>query len=105
MFKRDERKQKFYTSRAWRRLREEIITSKYGLCEICGEQGREVHHKKPIISELLDNQEHLEKIALSKDNLQLLCEGCHNSIRANITREGLRLVNGELVCIKQKVNY
>lgn len=69
----------FYKSKAWERARQQAITRANGLCERCMAQGIYkpgyiVHHKKYITPENIGNN----KITLDIDNLEYVCEECHN---------------------------
>ncbi len=69
----------FYKSKAWERARQQAITRANGLCERCMAQGIYkpgyiVHHKKYITPENIGNN----KITLCLDNLEYVCEECHN---------------------------
>ena len=66
----------FYNSRKWRKTREYIKTIKYGICEMCGGQGTEVHHIIHLTDANIDDY----NISLDPDNLMLLCTSCHNKI-------------------------
>lgn len=71
-----ENRNSFYNSKKWRDCRNAYFNSKYGICELCGKPGEEVHHKVFLNSENI----HDYNIAFNWDNLQLLCRGCHNAI-------------------------
>ena len=64
----------FYNSLAWKKCREAYIISKYGLCERCKEPGLIVHHKKELNPISINDP----NITLSWNNLELLCQDCHN---------------------------
>ena len=74
----------FYTSWTWRKCRKAFAESKKNLCERClsrgiieagsKEQPLEVHHKIPLTADNVKNP----KVALSWDNLELLCKPCHD---------------------------
>jgi 5-methylcytosine-specific restriction endonuclease McrA len=69
----------FYKLAAWRRVRDEVFHERGARCEICGQfiRGRYVvHHLVPLSPETIDD----EAIAYGKDNLQLLCLECHNTL-------------------------
>ena len=69
----------FYKSKQWERCRTSYIKSVGGLCERCLKRGLIVpgvivHHKCYISPEnILD-----PTITLNHDNLELLCQDCHN---------------------------
>lgn len=68
----------FYSSRAWRDCRAAYRKSVGGLCERCAAKGlivagEIVHHKEYITPENLTDP----AVALSFDNLELLCRECH----------------------------
>ena len=63
----------FYLSKEWRKARAYIFDRDAGLCVRCGELGEIVHHKEHLTPENISNPE----IALSEDNLELLCRECH----------------------------
>jgi len=79
----------FYTSWTWRKCRKAFAESKGNLCERClsrgiinpgsKEQPLEVHHKVPLTNENVTNP----KIALSWDNLVLICSECHHEEHRN----------------------
>ncbi len=69
--------QKFYNSRKWRKLSKTYKEYKNNTCERCGDildEKKIVHHKVYINSSNIKNTE----ITMNFDNLELLCQGCHN---------------------------
>lgn len=69
----------FYKSAAWKRARQQVITRSNGLCERCKARGIYkpgyiVHHKEYITPGNISNP----NITLNLDNLEYLCEDCHN---------------------------
>lgn len=66
----------FYHSMQWRRLAESYRKSHHFLCEKCGQPASTVHHIVHLTPSNINNPE----IALSPDNLQLLCHECHDKI-------------------------
>lgn len=69
----------FYRSTQWERTRVLYIQHVDGLCERCRAAGvytpgKVVHHKTYLNDEKLRDA----SIALSFDNLELLCQDCHN---------------------------
>ena len=88
----------FYKSRAWQRCREAYIAYRHGLCERCGAGGKIVHHKVYLTPDNINDPE----ITLSFDNLELLCQECHNREhheRVSVA-EGLRFTaDGDLIAV------
>ena len=69
---------KFYSSKAWQDCRNEYAKRQHYLCENCLRRGIYkpgviVHHKIEIDPITIERPE----IALSFDNLELLCRDCH----------------------------
>lgn len=70
----------FYHSSAWSETRAAYRRSVGGLCERCLKNGlitagAEVHHKVRLTPENVNDPE----ISLSWENLELLCESCHDA--------------------------
>ncbi|HEX9059965.1 MAG TPA: HNH endonuclease [Clostridia bacterium] len=91
----------FYLSKAWRKCRQAFLIFKAGLCERCGEAKERmiVHHKIILTPENIDNPD----ITLNWDNLELVCQECHNKehmSKYDSVRDGLRFdENGMLIKI------
>lgn len=69
----------FYHSKRWKQTREAYIAKQHGLCEQCLTRGlitpgRIVHHRQKLTVETVNDI----NIALNHDNLELLCQSCHN---------------------------
>ena len=82
----------FYKSGRWERTRQAYIATVNGLCEVCKDQGvltpgKILHH----VIELSPDNIHDPEITLNWDNLQYVCQDCHNKIHhsGQVTREGL----------------
>ena len=85
----------FYNSREWRECRRAYISHVGGLCERCKakgiiQAGRVVHHKIHLTAENYTRPE----ISLSFQNLELLCQSCHEEEhrgkrRYSFTEDGL----------------
>lgn len=74
-YKRDKESRVFYKSNAWEKCREVVLKRDDYLCQDCLKKGKltpadMVHH----IEELKDNPDR----ALDIDNLESLCNPCHN---------------------------
>lgn len=68
----------FYGTEAWKKTRKAYASSVGGICERCAARGiikagEIVHHKKHLSAELVTDP----ALALSWDNLELLCRDCH----------------------------
>lgn len=64
----------FYHSKAWRRVSTAYMTSKSYICERCGRPAVICHHKTYLNGRNVTDP----AIALSFDNLEALCQDCHN---------------------------
>lgn len=78
----------FYNSKKWKDLRLYVCESRHWTCEECGDYGDQVHH----IIEITPNNINDPDVTLNENNLQLLCEECHNGKRRICTdiEDGLR---------------
>ncbi|TCT23381.1 HNH endonuclease [Melghiribacillus thermohalophilus] len=68
------RAEKFYKSKAWRQCRDAYYVAKHGLCERCSSPGKIVHHRIYLTPENINDPD----ISLNWNNLELLCQDCHN---------------------------
>jgi 5-methylcytosine-specific restriction endonuclease McrA len=87
---------KFYKSAAWKKCRLAYIASVHGLCERCSAGGKIVHHKI-YLGEHNINDAH---VTLAHDNLELLCQECHNieHMEKLPMADGLRFdANGDVI--------
>lgn len=96
----------FYKSKDWLRCREGFIQSVYGLCNRCGQPGYIVHHKILLTPTNINNAD----VTLNWDNLEYLCQDCHNKEHIGkckeIIRDGLRFnSNGEVVQSPHKILF
>ena len=68
--------QSFYNSKLWRDTQKIYKQSKFGVCERCGQPHERmiVHHKEYLTPENITDP----NITLNFDNLELVCEPCHN---------------------------
>ena len=64
----------FYLSAAWEQTRAAYLMSQDYICERCGEPAKVVHHKRWLSRDTISNP----NITLSWDNLEALCQDCHN---------------------------
>ena len=80
--------EQFYNSDAWRTCRETFLQSKDYLCERCSTPHDPVaakiaHHKIYLTKQNINDP----YIALSWDNLEALCQDCHNKEHHRSTRK------------------
>lgn len=68
---------KFYNSKEWKRLRNEVRIEKGMRCDMCGKiiRGKSIVDH---IEEITPFNKNDTSITLNKNNLQLLCLDCHN---------------------------
>lgn len=64
----------FYHSKSWIDTRRAYLKAQHYLCERCGEPAKVVHHRHYLTKKNINNPD----IALSWDNLEALCQDCHN---------------------------
>ena len=89
----------FYNSTAWQLAKQVAMQRAMGLCEICGRPAKIVHHTIQITPGNITNPD----ITLNLDNLQALCQECHNRIhqQAPSIRNGLTFdASGQLIAIR-----
>ena len=72
----------FYSSKAWKKTRDSFLSSKNYLCERCSTVTNPVpakiaHHKEKLTPENINNP----AVALAWENLEALCQTCHNRER------------------------
>lgn len=90
----------FYKSKEWIKCRSSFLKSKHWLCERCGKAANIVHHKKYITPYNINDP----NITLSWDNLEALCQDCHNKVHmtSNACIDGVTFDdNGDLIYTPQ----
>ena len=93
----------FYNSKRWKDIQRIYKQMKFGICERCGRpNGTIVHHKVYLDETNINNPD----IALNPNNLELLCQDCHNHehhATRKATASGLQFNSkGELIKIKNQ---
>lgn len=73
--------QPFYSSYQWKKCRAAFISYKRGLCERCLKKGiltpgNHVHHKIFLTADNINDP----SVTCNFDNLELLCEKCHEDL-------------------------
>lgn len=84
-YHRTDRSKQFYHSVAWKRAREIIRIRDNGLCQECFKQKRLT--VGTIVDHIIPIKQDWNK-RLDEDNLQLLCQACHNKKTGTERREG-----------------
>ena len=64
----------FYKGKAWQKVSRLYMTGQNYVCERCGGVGYICHHKTYLTPENINDP----AIALNPDNLECLCQACHN---------------------------
>ena len=65
----------FYHSKVWKQCRTGFFKYKHGLCERCDKPGDIVHHKELLTPGNINDP----NVTLNWNNLELLCQECHNN--------------------------
>lgn len=78
----------FYNGAKWKRTQAAFMASKNYVCERCGSPAKIVHHKTYLNPGNINDP----SISLSWDNLEALCQECHNRehMGSEATADGLR---------------
>ena len=63
-----------YSSLAWQQVSAYYMSSKNYICERCGKPAKICHHKTWLTPSNISNT----SISLNPDNLECLCQECHN---------------------------
>lgn len=88
---------RFYHSKQWKKVSTAYMMSRSYICERCGRPATICHHKKYLNGRNVNDPD----ISLSFDNLEALCQECHNqehSRKMSLTRfDGA----GNVVGVKQ----
>ncbi len=83
----------FYRSKEWRTVSTAYMVSKNYICEICGAPATICHHKIWLNSSNITNPE----ISLNFDNLQAVCQDCHNNIHMQKNTEAIFDKDGNMI--------
>lgn len=88
--------EEFYKGNAWKKTRAAYLASKSYTCERCGRAATVVHHKQYLTRDTISDPD----VSLSFDNLEALCETCHQHEHhcSEAVADGLKFTaSGELV--------
>lgn len=64
----------FYKGVQWKKVSGLYMSQRHYVCERCGGVGTICHHRKPVTPWNINNPD----ITLNMDNLECLCQECHN---------------------------
>jgi 5-methylcytosine-specific restriction enzyme A len=67
----------FYMSKDWKALRKEALIRDNNECQLCKAKGK--YRKADCVHHMKEVKPHPE-LALTLDNLQCLCNSCHNEV-------------------------
>ena len=87
----------FYKSDTWKVAREIKIRQVNGRCERCNCIGQEVHHKKRLNIDNVNDT----SVSINPDNLELLCRDCHNKEHKRFSAENRFDNDGNLINTKK----
>ena len=76
--------QAFYLSQNWKDTSRAYMLSQDNICERCGEPAKICHHKTYLTRDNINNP----AISLCWDNLEALCQDCHNKEHHRTERKG-----------------
>lgn len=79
----------FYKGKQWRKISRLYMSSRSYVCERCGGIGSICHHKTYITPANINNPE----ITLNFDNLECLCQDCHN--REHMAKHSMAVFDGD----------
>lgn len=64
----------FYTSDSWKQIRAAYMNDQNDICERCGKPAKICHHRTWLTQDNINDP----LVALGWDNLEALCQTCHN---------------------------
>ena len=67
---------KFYKSKQWLKVRQNVLMRDNYLCRVCGQPATEIHHVIHLQPDNINDT----SIALGEDNLLSVCRDCHFNI-------------------------
>lgn len=87
----------FYKSARWKRISRLYMESKNYVCERCGGVGVICHHKKYITPANINDL----NVTLSMDNLECLCQACHNREHMGKCSRAIFDDQGDMIGVKE----
>lgn len=86
----------FYHSKAWHDISALYMSSRHYICERCGGVGIICHHRKYITPWNINDP----VVTLSMDNLECLCQECHNQEHSAKVSRAIFDDSGEMVGVQ-----
>lgn len=80
----------FYNSKEWEQVRSYVLMRDRYLCQKCGKPAEEVHHKKHLSPENINDP----RVSLNPENLISLCKACHFNEHKKDKEAGKRKKHG-----------
>lgn len=87
----------FYKSKAWMKTQKLYMNSIHYVCERCGGAAKICHHKKYITPRNISDPD----ITLNFDNLEGLCQDCHNKEHMAKCSRAVFDDNGNVIGVKE----
>lgn len=87
----------FYKSKRWQRISRLYMTQRNYICERCGGAAVICHHRKYITPANLNDP----AVTLNLDNLEALCQECHNKEHFQKYTKAIFDGSGEMVGAKE----
>lgn len=86
----------FYNSTAWQKTSRAYMESQHWLCERCGGVASICHHRQWLDPANITDP----SVALSWENLECLCQDCHN--KEHMSKDSVYMMNdGQIVGMKE----
>lgn len=89
--------QHFYKGRAWQKVSRLYMSGQNYVCERCGGAGVICHHKTYITPENINDP----AITLNPDNLECLCQDCHNKEHKGQESRAIFDESGRMIGVKE----
>ena len=88
---------RFYKGAKWQKVSAAYMASKNYICERCGEPGKICHHKTYITPQNITDP----MIVYNFDNLECLCQDCHNKEHFQKTNRARFDESGNIKSVKE----
>lgn len=89
----------FYKGRQWKKVSSLYMSQRHYICERCGGVGTICHHRKHITPRNINDP----AITLDMDNLECLCQECHNQEHSAKVSRAIFDSNGNMTGVQESV--